>query len=143
MQMVLGASSLWYRRVITGAVLHALLVSAIAMPIAIGVTGLAIGPQPLRERIFITVDEFSVFHRGAGILLVMLATILLFMLLSLAVGRWSAYVRARGQTSLTARLFDDALTPREKLMVVVKSKWGCLGLALDLGWLGMAALAWN
>ena len=51
MQMVLGASSLWYRRVITGAVLHALLVSAIAMPIAIGVTGLAIGPQPLRERI--------------------------------------------------------------------------------------------
>lgn len=143
MQMVLGASSLWYRRVITGAVLHALLVSAIAMLIAIGVTGLAIGPQPLRERIFITVDEFSFFHRGAGILLVMLATILLFMLLSLAVGRWSAYVRAWGQTSLTARLFDDALTPREKLMVVVKSKWGCLGLALDLGWLGMAALAWN
>ena len=44
---------------------------------------------------------------------------------------------------LTPRLFDDALTPHEKLGVVLKSAWGQLLLTLDLIWLAGSVIFWN
>jgi hypothetical protein len=120
MQMDATASKLMGRR-LTGALLHALLLPGLALSIAAPIAGL----------------------RGSGILLAMLATVALLTLSNLDFGRRPAYARFWGSESsrslgFSPRLFDDALTSREKLGIVLTSGFGVAWLALDFLWLAFA-----
>jgi hypothetical protein len=125
MQTMRDSLNLIGRR-LTGAVLHALLVTAVMAPIMTGIAG-----------------GFSAIG-GSGALLVTLATVVLLTLISLALGGWPAYLRFWGNHDgpyITASLFDDGLTPREKFRLVLKSGCGRFWLALDLGWVTLLAVA--
>lgn len=128
-------------RRLAGAVLYALLVTAVAMPVAIGIAGLLAGPQALRAKIIVTSGNFAAFHGRAGLYLVMLATVLVFILYNLAVGPRHRYPWNWGP--LAPRLFDDSLSARDKLAAVLASGWGRVLLAIDLGWIVLAAFAPN
>jgi hypothetical protein len=135
MQAVSDTPNLTSRR-LTGAALYALLATGIAMPIFIGVAGLIIGPQPLREQIIITVGRFGAYHGGTGVCLVMLAGFALLTLYNLLVGSRERYA---WKWAVIPPLFDDALSAREKLTRVLTNNWARLLLALDVAWIVLAA----
>jgi hypothetical protein len=132
------APSLFGRR-LAGSLLYALLVTAVALPIAIWVAGLLAGPQVLRERLIITTTQFANHHGRAGLFAVMAATVLGLTLFNLLVGPRKRYAWNWG---LGQPLMDDALGAREKLSAVFTSGWGCFLLALDLGWLVLLAFGY-
>ena len=108
-------------RRLTGAVLHALLLPGLALSIAAPIATL----------------------RGPGILLMTLATVVLFTLLNLECGQRPAYVQFWGSHAsknlgFTPLLFDDVLAPRDKLSVVRRSGYSLAWLALGLFWLSLA-----
>lgn len=140
MHAATGNPNLTGRR-LAGAVLCALLVTAVTMPIAIGIAGLVVGPQELRAKIIVTSTSFAAFHGRAGLFLVMLATVLVFTLYNFAVGQRQRYAWHWGP--LVPRLFDDALSARDKFAAVLASGWGRFLLAIDLAWIVLAAFAPN
>jgi hypothetical protein len=124
MQALFDKPNLLGRRV-TGAVLHALLAAAMLAPLTISI-----------------LREFSAVESGRAVL-VTLAVIVLVALFNVTLGQWSAYVRFWGDVPfLTQNLFDDSLTPREKLKVVLKSVWGRVLLMLALVWLAWCVIFW-
>jgi len=135
MQAISGPSSPTGRR-LAGAALYALLVMGITMPILIGVAGLIVGPQPLRERVIITVDRFGAYHGSTGIYLVMLTGFVLITLYNVVVGPRSRYT---WNWDVIPPLFDDAVSAREKLARLLTNNWARLLLVLDAAWIVLAA----
>lgn len=137
MQAISGPSSLTGRR-FAGAALYALLVMGIVMPILIGVAGLIIGPQPLRDQVIITAGRFGAYHGSASFYLVMLAGFVLITLYNVAVGPRTRYA---WNWKVIPPLFDDAVSVREKLALLLTNNWARLLLALDAAWIVLAAAA--
>lgn len=129
MQAIPLAPNLFGRR-LTGAVLHALVGTGLALPGAATIAS-------LRGSV---VDP-----HGAVILLVMLVLVVLFTLVNLAFERSPAFAERVWGRGHTPRVFDDALTAREKLAVFLKSGWCLFWLAVDLFWLWLAleVYPWN
>lgn len=122
-------------RRLAGSFLYALTISAVGMPVAVWVVGLALGPQALREKIVVTVGRFAEFHGRTGLLLVMLGTVVVLTLYNLAVGPRRRYA---WNWAFAPMMFDDALSAREKLSAVLASWWGRALLALVALWIGLA-----
>jgi hypothetical protein len=135
MQAVFDTANLMGRR-LTGAVLYALLIMGIAMPVFTGIAGLIIGPQPLRDRVIITVDRFAAYHGSAGVFFVMLSGVALLTLYNILVGSRARYA---WNWAVIPPLFDDAIGAREKGMRVLTNNWARLLLVLDLAWIVLAA----
>ncbi len=135
MQAISSPSSPMGRR-LAGAALYALLVMGIAMPILIGIAGLIIGPQPLRDHVIITVGRFGAYHGSTGIYLVMLTGFVLITLYNVVVGPRERYA---WKWAVIPPLFDDALSAREKLARLLTNNWARLLLVLDLAWIVLAA----
>lgn len=121
-------------RRLVGAMLSAVTSTAVALPAAVWIAGLALGPQALRQKIIITTSSFSAFYGRASILAVMAATFVLLTVSNLVFGQRESYARG---TMLPA-LFDDALSVREKLTVLLTSGWGLATIALNLFWIGLS-----
>ena len=137
MQAVSGPSSAIGRRV-AGAALYALLMMGVVMPILIGVAGLIIGPQPLREQVIITASRFGAYHGSAGFYLVMLAGFVLITLYNVVVGPRTRYA---WNWKVIPPLFDDAVSVREKLALLLTNNWARVLLVLDAAWIVLAAAA--
>lgn len=135
MQAISGPSSPTGRR-LAGAALYALLVMGIVMPILIGVAGLIVGPQPLRDRVIITADRFGAYHGSAGLYLVMLTGFVLITLYNVMVGPRRRYA---WNWDIVPPLFDDAVSAREKLARLLTNNWARLLLMLDAAWIVLAA----
>jgi len=121
-------------RRLTGALLNALLTTGALYPGMVWLAGLIVGPQTLREKIIISVSHFAIAHGRAGVLLVMLASIVLFTL-------WSLIPGARGHMldrKVSPLLTDDALTVRDKLRVITGSWWALLLILLNVYWIAFA-----
>ena len=119
MQAVANAPNLIGRR-LTGAVLHALLLAGVILPMLFG--GLP-------------------WLRGSALLLAMSAVIVPIALYDLVCWRRPDYVQFWAHEGwrfigITPQLFDDALTSRQKLMATLKTGWGVAWLAIVLLWLG-------
>jgi hypothetical protein len=125
-------------RRLAGAALYALLVMGIVMPILIGIAGLIVGPQPLREQIIITASRFGAYHGSAGFYLVMLAGFVLITLYNVVVGPRTRYA---WNWKVIPPLFDDAVSVREKLALLLTNNWARLLLVLDVVWIVLAAAA--
>lgn len=121
-------------RRLAGAVLSAVTMTGIAVPAAVWMTGLVLGPQALRQKIIVTANSFSAVYGRTSILIVMAATFAVLVACGLIFGQRASYARG---TMLPA-LFDDALSVREKLTVLLTSVWGWLTLALNLFWILLA-----
>jgi hypothetical protein len=138
-QTLTSAPGLQGRRLV-GSALYALLIMAVSLPIMIWIAGLAIGPQALRERILFTSTEFAAYHGRAGMFLVVLITFTLFTLYNFFVGARRRYGFNWG---FVPRLFDDQISAREKVAAVLESGWGKALIAIDLGWIALAAFTPN
>ena len=137
MQAISGPSSPTGRR-LAGAALYALLVMGIVMPILVGVAGLIVGPQPLRDQIIITVGRFGAYHGSTGIYLVMLTGFVLITLYNIVVGPRRRYA---WNWEFIPLLFDDTVSAREKLARLLTNNWARLLLVLDVAWVVLAAAA--
>ncbi|MBX9841656.1 MAG: hypothetical protein K2Z80_07605 [Xanthobacteraceae bacterium] len=125
-------------RRLAGAALYALLLTAVTLPIAVWLVGLVVGPPELRAQIVITTAGFGAVHGSLGLYAVILATVAGLTVFNLVVGPRKHHVF---DWNLGPRLMDDALSPREKVAIVLQSGWGRCLLALLCSWLVLAAFA--
>ena len=131
------ARELFGRRLV-GALLYAVLVTPIAMPVTVFLAGMIAGPPDLRAQIVITAGRFGAHHGRAGVFLVMLATVVGIALYRLAVGPAGRFAWNFG---FAPALMDDGLSAREKIAAVLASGWGKLLLALLALWIAVTVIA--
>ncbi len=121
-------------RRLAGAMLSAVITTAMAMPVAVWAAGLILGPPALRQKIIITTSSLSAFHGRAAILAVMAATFVLLTASNLMFGQRPRYA----QGAMLPALLDDALSARDKLTVLLTSGWGWAAIVLNAFWIALA-----